>query len=246
MMLLQHLMLRLTIETADFVPLAGRPLVIDGLTIANVSDSLFQDYYQSHVTDIEFTDANDSTDRDITVAVTISGDDVYRAWGEISIALASGDEYTADPNNNSATVSVREDETSDISVAIEVSNSVVGGEDIDATLVATNTSGLDVNGLMVDFQVENVTGTYLNYTNAMVTIDATSGVTRKQVLIPTTAVPEGSTGTISLVVNRGNGYETASITPVNVTVTPPIPVPVLTVSAGPAVDEGSKQMLKGT
>ena len=229
----------LTIETADFVPLAGRPLVIDGLTIANVSDSLFQDYYQSHVTDIEFTDANDSTDRDITVAVTISGDDVYRAWGEISIALASGDEYTADPNNNSATVSVREDETSDISVAIEVSNSVVGGEDIDATLVATNTSGLDVNGLMVDFQVENVTGTYLNYTNAMVTIDATSGVTRKQVLIPTTAVPEGSTGTISLVVNRGNGYETASITPVNVTVTPPIPVPVLTVSAGPAVDEGS-------
>ena len=40
----------LTIETADFVPLAGRPLVFDGLTISNVSDPLFHDYYQSHVT----------------------------------------------------------------------------------------------------------------------------------------------------------------------------------------------------
>ena len=160
--------------------------------------------------------------------------------GEISIALASGDEYTADSNNNSATVSVREDEPAPVSIAIQVDNSVVGGENIDVTLVATNSSTDAKNNLMVDFQAENVSGSYLDYTNVLVSIDAAANTnTNKQVLIPTTAVPEGSTGTISVVVNRGNGYETSSATPVNVTVTPPIPDPVLTVSAGPAVDEGS-------
>ena len=221
----------LAIETANFVPLAGRPLVIDGLTIENVSDSSLHNYYQSHTSNIQFTDANDSTNRDITVEVTISGDDVYIAWGEISIALASGDEYTADSNNNSATVIVREDEQSDISVAIEVSDYVVGGDNIDATLVATNNSSNDVTGLMVDFQAANVTGSYLNYTNAKVSIDVTAGATtREPVSIPTTAVPDGSEGVISLEVSRGNGYETASTTPVEVRVLHEAPLPVLSIA----------------
>ena len=221
----------LAIETDDFVPLAGKPLVIDGLTIENVSDSSLHNYYQSHTSNIQFTDANDSTNRDITVEVTISGDDVYIAWGEISIALASGDEYTADSNNNSATVTVREDEQSDISVAIEVSDYVVGGDNIDATLVATNNSSNDVTGLMVDFQAVNVTGSYLNYTNAKVSIDVTAGATtREPVSIPTTAVPDGSEGVISLEVSRGNGYETASTTPVEVRVLHEAPLPVLSIA----------------
>ena len=230
----------LTIVTADFIPLAGKPLVIDGLTIANVSDPLFQNYYQSHITDIQFTDANDSTDRDITVPVTISGDaDDYMGWGEISIALASGDEYTADPNNNSATVTVREDEPAPVSVAIRVANSVIGGENIDVTLVATNSATDDIE-IEVDFQATNVAGSYLDYTNTKVMITAAAnGDTNKQVLIPTTVVPEGSQGMIGLVVLSGNGYDPTSTDVVNVTVMPPIQDPVLTVSAGPAVDEGS-------
>ena len=102
--------------------------MIDSLRIANTSGLLLQNYYQSHVTNIQFTDANDSNDRDITVEVTIFGDNVYNNWGEISIALADSvsKQYTSDPNNNSAKVSIREDEQSQISVAIEVSDSVAG------------------------------------------------------------------------------------------------------------------------
>ena len=210
----------LTIETASFIPLTGRPLVIDGLTIANTSDPLFQDYYQSHTSPIQFTNANDSTDRDITVPVTIIGDDYYKNWGEISITLASGDEYTADPNNNSAKVSIREDEPADVSIAIDTPTSVVEGENIVVKLIATNSSTNAVNNLMVDFQVADVTGTYLNYTNAKVSINATTGSppAEVEVTIPTSEVQNSSEGTISLVVLRGNRYETASSTPATVTV----------------------------
>ena len=214
--------LTLTIETASFVPLTGRPLVIDGLTIANTSDPLFQNYYQSHTSPIQFTDANNASNRDITIPVTILGDDAYNNWGEISIALAdsTSKQYTADSNNNSATVSIREDESADVSIAIEAPTNVVEGENLVVKLVATNSGSNAVNNLMVDFQAADVTGMYLNYTNAKVSINATTGSppAEVEVTIPTREVQNSSEGSISLVVVRDNRYEPASTTPVNVTV----------------------------
>ena len=198
---------------SDTPAVAGHPIEITGLTIANASADIPQ-YYTSHgPTDIEISGSN------TTITVDITADNTtYQGWGQINVNLASGDDYTANTNANSRSVTIIDDQTAPILVAIDAPVSIVEEDSISITLTATSTSSSEQT-IMVDLRAADVTGTYLDYTNTLVEIVAAANTaTPKTVEIQTQDVTSSMEGAISLVIKRGDGYETASTDPTNVKV----------------------------
>ena len=77
--------------------------------------------------------------------------------------MTNGLAYTVNPNANSKSVEIVDDDTAPHSVSLSAPVSVVEGDDILVKLEASPALTTSET-LNVDFQVANVTGTYLNYT----------------------------------------------------------------------------------
>ena len=155
-------------------------------------------------------------DQNITVPINLDDDDVYELDGSILVEIADSESYNISMNNRDVEIAVEDNETAPIIVAIDAPVSVIEGEDINLTLTATSTLSTQQT-IMVDFQAQNETGTYLNYSNPPVEIDVDANTdTDKSISIPTSEIANSSEGTISLIVIDGDYYDTASMTPTNV------------------------------
>ena len=166
--------------TSNVVPKTGHPITI---TTLEVDDSTGQshDYFSSIQDSIVINQNN--TNGTITVPVNLVDNGNYDGWGEITIKLASGLDYTVTSSPIVKTVEIVDDEPAPHSVSISAPASVVEGQSIKIKLTTSPTL---TNGesLSVDLKAENVTGNYLNYTSVPITItDANSSSTI--VTIPT-------------------------------------------------------------
>ena len=182
---------------------------------------------------------HNNTDRTITVPVTIVTNDTYDGWGEITATLTNGSDYTVNPNANSKSVEIVDDDTAPHSVSINAPVSVIEGKSISVTLTAS--PALEVSDtLSVDLHVSDVTGSYLNYNVELKTITSanSSSITFE---IPTHNLSERDiNGEIKLELKRRNGYELGSISTQNITVLDTALLPEVSISAvntGP-IDEG--------
>ena len=217
--------------TSSIAAKVGLPIVIDTLTVDDTSTTGPQ-YYTSHTpTEIVITDSSTGNAEEVRVTFTADNSQ-YEGWGEITVSLANGADYTADPNANSQAVTIVDQQTAPISVALDAPVSVVEEDNIEIILTATNTSSSE-QMIIVDLEATDVDGTYLNYNNPGVQMTvaamgtATLPVTE---LIPTSDVASSSAGEISIVVKRGNGYETASTTPASVMVLAKEELPSVTIA----------------
>ena len=200
--------------TSDITAVAGHPIRITGLTIDDASAQGPQ-YYDSHLpTDIQISDSNTTS-----ITVTIGADDTtYQGWGQIDVDLANGDDYTADVNANARMVTITDHLTAPVSITVDAPASVVEDEDISVTLTASNTS-VSEQTVAVDLEAADVTGTYLDYTNAPISITVPAGASDTEVVtIPTKEVAASSEGAISLTVQPGDGYNVPSSATPNVKV----------------------------
>ena len=119
--------------TSDRPAIAGYPIKISKLSVDD-SNSTGPQYYVSHrpSSDIEIT--NLSTNNAVEIAVTLTADnDNYQGWGEISVSLADGTDYTADTNANSHKVTIMDDQTAPVSVAVSARGSAVEGTTLEVT-----------------------------------------------------------------------------------------------------------------
>ena len=190
--------------TSNIVPVENHPITITSLVVDDSTGQGF-DYFDSIPTTPIVIDHN-SSNRTITVPVTLVTNNIYNGWGEITATLTNGLDYTADPNANTKSVEIVDDDTAPHSVSINTPVSVVEGDDILVKLQASPalTAG---ESLSVDLQATNVTGTYLNYTSAPIIItDANSSSTTLS--IPTRDdTTRNVNGEIKLTIVRGDGYE---------------------------------------
>ena len=175
--------------TSDIAAVAGHPIRITGLTIDDASAQGPQ-YYDSHMpTEIMISDSNTTS-----ITVTIDADDtIYQGWGQINVDLADGDDYTADANANARMVTITDNLTAPVSIAVDAPASVVEDDDISVTLTAGNTSASEQT-VEVNLEAADVTGTYLDYTNVSpisITVPA-NGSDTEVVTIPTKEVSASS------------------------------------------------------
>ena len=215
--------------TSDTSAIAGLPINIDTVTISSSSGP---QYYTSHTpTEVAITDVSTNNSEEVMVTITADNSN-FEGQGEITVSLTDGTaNYTADPNANSRTVTIMDDQTPPVSVALDGPVSVVEGENIVVSLTATSTSSTQET-IMVDLQASNDTGTYLNYTNSLITIVAApnTSTTSDPINIPTSEVANSTEGAINLVVNSGTGYLTASTTPTSVKVLAKEELPEVTIA----------------
>ena len=226
-------MFTVTLES-DIDLVAGNPITITSLTVvdANVDDPQYNPQISTSPIQIPSADSNNS----VNVVVTFTKDPDYEGWDDLTVSLAevANDLYTVNTSANSRTVEIREEQEAPISIALEVPTAVTEGRDIVATLTATSTSSTQQT-IMVDLQAADVTGTYLNYTNSLIEIMATANsTTEKTVMIPTSEVATSTAGSISVVVLRGDGYETASTTPTTVSIRAIEELPVVALKEDPS------------
>ena len=129
--------------------------------------------------------------------------------------MTNGLDYTVDPNANSKSVEIVDDDTAPHSVSISAPKSVVEGQSVKVKL-STSPALTSGESLSVDLQVTDVTGTYLNYSSVPITItDANSSTTIVTVPTRDDSANNGN-GEISLTIVRGDGYELGSISTKNV------------------------------
>ena len=229
--------------TSNLVPVENHPISITSLVVDDTTGQSF-DYFASIPTVPIVIDHN-SSNRTITIPVTLVTNNTYDGWGEITATLTNGLDYIADPNANTKSVEIVDDDTAPHSVSISAPVSVVEGDDILIKLQATPalTAG---KSLSVDLQATNVTGTYLNYTSAPIIITDTNSSSRT-LLIPTRDdTTRNVNGEIKLTIIRGDGYELGSTASKNVTILDKALLPAVTISAvnsGP-IDEGDTAVFK--
>ena len=171
--------------------------------------------------------------QNISVQVETDDDEAYELAGSISITIKEGESYNINMNNKRVEYAVLDDDTAEISVGIDAPVSVVESENIAVILTATSTRNTQQT-IMVELQVENGTGTYLdtNYdSDALIEIIiAPNTTTSEPVPIPTSEVVNSSEGAISLTIVPTNDYDTTSTTPTNVKVIAKEVLPEVTVT----------------
>ena len=216
---------------SDIPVVAGHPIEITGLTITNASLDIPQ-YYTSHTPAVIAI----TTGSSVMVTANLTVLTTYQGWGRVNVALADGADYTPNSEANARSVVIMDDTTAPISVAMFTFDSIVEGYDLSVTLRATSTSSIEQT-IMVNLQVANVLGTYLDYTNSLVEIVAAANDdTSKLVTIPTQNIANSTEGEISLVVIRADGYETTSTALTKVKVIARESLPVVSIeNTGPAI-----------
>ena len=222
--------------TSNVVPKTGHPITI---TTLEVDDSTGQshDYFSSIQDSIVINQNN--TNGTITVPVNLVDNDDYDGWGEITIKLATGLDYTVTSSPIVKTVEIVDDEDAPFEVSLDAPVSVIEGKPISVTLTASPALE-NSESISVDLKAEDVTGNYLNYTSELKTITNadSSSITFE---IPTQNLTNRSTdGEIKVEIVRRNGYELGNTNSKNITVLDTALLPEISISAmnvGP-IDEG--------
>ena len=88
--------------TSNIVPVANHPIIITSLGVDDSTEQSF-DYFDSIPTTPIVID-HTSSNRRITIPVTIVTNNTYDGWGEITATLTNGLDYTVDPNAISKSV----------------------------------------------------------------------------------------------------------------------------------------------
>ena len=120
--------------TSNIVPKIGHPITI---TTLEVDDSTGQshDYFSSIQDSIVINQSN--TNGTITVPVNLVDNDDYDGWGEITIKLATGLDYTVTSSPIVKTVEIVDDEDAPFEVSLDAPVSVIEGKPISVTLTAS-------------------------------------------------------------------------------------------------------------
>ena len=223
--------------TSDIIPVQNHPITITSL---NVDDSAGQsfDYFDSIPTRPIIIDHN-SANRTVTIPVTLTTNRTYDGWGEITATLTDGLDYKVNPNADAKSVEIVDDDPAPHAVSISAPVSVVEGDDIVVKLEASPVLASG-QSLRVNFQAEDVTGTYLDYTSLPVTITNANSSSTTLNIGTRDDTARSENGEIRLKIVRGDGYELGSIATKNVTVLDKALLPSITISAvnaGP-IDEG--------
>ena len=180
-----------------------------------------------------------STDETITVPVTLVTNMTYDGWGEITATLTNGLDYTVNSSAYTKKVEIVDDDTARHSVSLDAPISVVEGEMIMATLSVSPvlTGG---ESLIVDLQAVDITGDYLNYTAAPVTITDTNSASFTVPIRTLEHSTKDYHGEIKLEIKRGDGYEKGATFIKNVAVLDKALLPVITISKDNTapIDEG--------
>ena len=202
-----------TVElVSDIQLVAGYDLTIDTLTVVDANEDDPQ-YSPVIITNpIEIT--NTSMENSVDVDVTFTKDPDYEGWDNLTVSLGNSDNYTADPNANSRTVIIREEQLASITVSLDVPISVVEGDDIEVTLTTSEALAAG-QSIMVDLDVSNSTGTFLdpNFDNDLkYEISDTNSDSENKVKYMISTQEQGGSvdGAIEFTVMRGNNYEPGS------------------------------------
>ena len=194
--------------TSDSPALAGHPINITTLSVADSNTSGPQ-YYGSHSPNpVIIMDSSTGNAEQVTVTLT-KDDSIYQGWGEISVSLTNGADYTADTSANSRSVTIIDDQTAPVSVAVSARGSAVEGTTFDVTFTATGT--FPANGTIKIVPTISETGTtatgYLgSHTPQMVTL-STANTSDKIAINSLDNSNSESNGEITISIMRGDGFE---------------------------------------
>ena len=80
---------------------------------------------------------HNSASQIVTIPVTLTTNDTYDGWGEITATLTNGLDYTVNSNADAKSVEIVDDDTAPHAVSISAPVSVVEGDDILVKLEAS-------------------------------------------------------------------------------------------------------------
>ena len=198
--------------TSDIQLLENRDLTIDTLRVVDADNDAPQ--YAPQIATSPIIITNTSVDNAEPVNVTFTKVANNYSWDNLTVSLADGSaNYTADPNADERTVTIRPEELSTRLISIDAPISVVEEDAIMLTLTASEALGTG-ELIMVELNVSDSTGTFLDPSfdhtmkyeineNSMVNSTANS----VSVMIPTRKQTATVDGAISIAVVRGPDYE---------------------------------------
>ena len=195
-----------------FLPFVGLPLKVTSLTATETGSNNYLGTYDFSNLEIGHQDEIFIHDRFRGIRTTVninSYPDEYRGPGEITIALADANNYTANAEASTQKVIIQDAERfTDRTISIDAPERVFEGEDIVVTL--TNSTALQTNETIdVGFAVASIPVEYYNAADSTSSpVQFTSASLTQTVTIKTVEVSEHATdGTIYLRVLPGLNYE---------------------------------------
>ena len=194
--------------TSDSPAIAGYPINITTLSVDD-TDQTGPQYYTYHRPDTNIEITNLSTNNAIEIAVTLTADNtVYQGWGELSVSLADGADYTANTSANSRKVTVIDDQDAPVTVAVSARGSAVEGISFDVTFSTTGTfpAGGSIEIIPTISETGTTTGYYGSHTPQMVTLSAANPSDKVSVTLPENSNTEDN-GELTISIVRGDGYE---------------------------------------
>ena len=194
--------------TSDSSAIAGYPINIHTLSVDDSNTSSPQ-YYASHVPNSNIEITHLSTNNAVEISVTLTADTTsYQGWGELSISLANGADYIADTNANSRKVTIIDDQTAPISVAVTARGSAVEGTTFFVTFTATGAfpAGGSIEVVPTINEMGSTTGYYGSHTPQLVTLSADNTSDSIAITLPDNSHTEAN-GEITISIARGDGFE---------------------------------------
>ena len=226
--------------TSNFQPIADLPIKITTLSVDDTNTTGPQYYSLHSPNSIEIT--NLSTNNAATITVFLTADNTrYQGWGELTISLTDGADYTADNNTKTRKVTIIDDQEAPVTVEVSARGSAVEGTTFDVTFAATGT--FPTNGSIEVIPTISETGTttgyYGSHTPQQVTLSAGNTSDSITITLPENTNTEDN-GELTISIVRGDGYEVHTI---NHTKTVQLlddeSLPEVSVTAvSPVIDEG--------
>ena len=226
-------MFEVTLDTGSFRPFTNLPIRVTGLNVSETgSNSGYLGSYDSNQV-IEIGTSGSST----PVEIPVNNQGGYNGFGEITLTLADGDEYTANTVDNANTAQVIIEDTDNHpsrTISLAATDQVLEGEDITVTL--TNNEALGASeSIEVAFRVTANPEGFYNPTDSHsspVIFTDTTPANEQTITIKTNDSDALTTnGTIDIEVVRGDQYEPDSATPEQVTIVAKETLPMVSISS---------------
>ena len=192
---------------SDYQPLENLPIKITTLSVDDTNTTGPQYYSLHSPNSIQIT--NLSTNNATTVTVFLTADNTqYQGWGELTISLTDGADYTADTSTKTKKVTIIDDQDAPVTVDVSARGSAVEGTTFDVTFAATGT--FPANGTIEIMPTISETGTttgyYGSHTPQKVTLSAGNTADTIAITLPENIDTEDN-GELTISIARGDGYE---------------------------------------